>query len=119
VARTRAHSLISSALPPIDRPVPCMASDVRRLTRALIFAAEAHRNHRRKGASQEPYINHLIEVLDLVASVEGDDMDVLIAALLHDVLEDRRPAWQHDAGRLGLQGSCRATPACRTDGKLA
>jgi HD domain len=65
-----------------------MASEVRRLMKALAFAAEAHRNHRRKGASQEPYINHLIEVVDLVASVESDDMDVLIAALLHDVLED-------------------------------
>jgi hypothetical protein len=67
---------------------PGMPSDVRRLTKALAFAAEAHRNHRRKGASQEPYINHLIEVVDLVASVESDDTDVLIAALLHDVLED-------------------------------
>ena len=67
-----------------------MASEVRRLTKALAFAAEAHRNQRRKGASQEPYINHMIEVLDLVASVEGGDMDVLIAALLHDVLEDTR-----------------------------
>jgi len=65
-----------------------MTSEVRRLTKALAFAAEAHRNHRRKGASQEPYINHLIEVVDLVASVECCDMDVLIAALLHDVLED-------------------------------
>jgi (p)ppGpp synthase/HD superfamily hydrolase len=65
-----------------------MASEVRRLTKALVFAAEAHRNQRRKGASQEPYINHLIEVLDLVASVDSSDMDVLIAALLHDVIED-------------------------------
>ena len=64
-----------------------MASDIGRLTKALAFAAEAHRNHRRKGVSQEPYINHLIEVLDLVASI-GGDVDVLIAALLHDVLED-------------------------------
>jgi HD domain-containing protein len=70
-----------------------MASEVRRLTKALAFAAEAHRNHRRKGVSQEPYINHLIEVLDLVASVEADDMDVLVAALLHDVLEDTRTGY--------------------------
>jgi HD domain-containing protein len=73
--------------------VASSASDVRRLTKALAFAAEAHRNHRRKGASQEPYINHLIEVLDLVASVEADDMDVLVAALLHDVLEDTRTGY--------------------------
>lgn len=59
------------------------------LTRALAFAAEAHANQRRKGAAQEPYINHLIEVCDLVArATEGADMDAIIAALLHDVVED-------------------------------
>ena len=78
-----------------------MASEVRRLTKALAFAAEAHRNHRRKGASQETYINHLIEVVDLVASVEGGDMDVLIAALLHDVLEDTRTGYDELAAAFG------------------
>ena len=78
-----------------------MASEVRRLTKALAFAAEAHRNQRRKGASQEPYINHLIEVVDLVASVEGGDMDVLIAALLHDVLEDTRTGYDELAAAFG------------------
>ena len=78
-----------------------MASEVRRLTKALAVAAEAHRNQRRKGASQEPYINHLIEVLDLVASVEGGDMDVLIAALLHDVLEDTRTGYDELAAAFG------------------
>jgi HD domain-containing protein len=64
-------------------------ADLRHLTKALSFAAEAHRNQRRKGAAQEPYINHLIEVLDLVVqNTSGDDANVLIAALLHDVLED-------------------------------
>ena len=75
-----------------------MASEVRRLTKALAFAAEAHRNQRRKGASEEPYINHLIPAVDLVASVEGGDMDVLIAALLHDVLEDTRTGYDELAG---------------------
>jgi hypothetical protein len=59
------------------------------LTRALVFAAEAHANQRRKGAAQEPYVNHLIEVCDLVArATGGTDMDAIIAALLHDVVED-------------------------------
>jgi len=59
------------------------------LTRALVFAADAHANQRRKGAAQEPYINHLIEVLDLVARATGGaDPDLLAAALLHDVVED-------------------------------
>jgi HD domain len=83
-----------------------MASEVRRLTKALAFAAEAHRNHRRKGASQEPYINHLIEVLDLVASVEGGDMDVLIAALLHDVLEDTQTGYEELAAAFGERVAC-------------
>jgi hypothetical protein len=78
-----------------------MMSEVQRLTKALAFAAEAHRNHRRKGASQEPYINHLIEVLDIVASVECGDMDVLIAALLHDALEDTRTGYDDLVLRFG------------------
>jgi HD domain len=78
-----------------------MVCEVRRLTKALAFAAEAHRNHRRKGASQEPYINHLIEVLDLVTSVEDSDMDVLIAALLHDVLEDTRTGYDELVATFG------------------
>ncbi len=62
---------------------------VTELTRALAFAAEAHANQRRKGAAQEPYINHLIEVMDLVArATGGHDTELLIAALLHDVVED-------------------------------
>jgi hypothetical protein len=77
------------------------AREVRRLTKALAFAAEAHRNHRRKGASQEPYINHLIEVVDLVASVESSDMDVLIAAVLHDVLEDTQTGHDELAAAFG------------------
>jgi (p)ppGpp synthase/HD superfamily hydrolase len=71
------------------------------LTKALAFAAEAHRNHRRKGAGQEPYINHLIEVVDLVASVECSDMDLLVAALLHDVLEDTPTGYDELAATFG------------------
>lgn len=66
-----------------------MSAQVARLTRALAFAAEAHANQRRKGAAQEPYLNHLVEVLDLVVQATGgDDADLLIASLLHDVCED-------------------------------
>ncbi len=66
-----------------------MSAQVTRLTGALAFAARAHANQRRKGAAQEPYINHLVEVLDLVAkATDGEDTELLIAALLHDVCED-------------------------------
>ena len=66
-----------------------MAFPIPDLTRALVFAAEAHANQRRKGAAQEPYVNHLLEVMDLVAQATGGkDLDLLLAALLHDVVED-------------------------------
>jgi hypothetical protein len=47
------------------------------------------------------HINHLIEVVDQVASVEGGDMDVLIAALLHDLLEDTRTGYDELAAAFG------------------
>ena len=60
-----------------------------RLLEALDFAAERHSAQRRKGPDAAPYVNHLIEVAMLVACVgQVDDVEVLIAAVLHDVLED-------------------------------
>jgi (p)ppGpp synthase/HD superfamily hydrolase len=60
-----------------------------RITRAFHFAAEKHIGQRRKGASQEPYINHLAEVAELVAgATDGSDGNIVIAALLHDTIED-------------------------------
>jgi (p)ppGpp synthase/HD superfamily hydrolase len=59
------------------------------LARAYHFAAVRHLNQRRKGKAGEPYINHLTEVADLVAAATGGgDIDLVIAAVLHDVLED-------------------------------
>jgi len=66
-----------------------MNKDVLTISQALAFAARAHCNQRRKGPAQEPYINHLIEVMDVLATATGgDDTEVLIAGLLHDTLED-------------------------------
>jgi guanosine-3',5'-bis(diphosphate) 3'-pyrophosphohydrolase len=60
-----------------------------RLLEALDFAAQRHSAQRRKGPDAAPYVNHLIEVATLVACVgRVDDVEVLIAAVLHDVLED-------------------------------
>jgi guanosine-3',5'-bis(diphosphate) 3'-pyrophosphohydrolase len=61
----------------------------RQLMRAAHFAAARHSAQRRKGASAEPYVNHLLEVADLVAgALQADDVNVVIAALLHDTVED-------------------------------
>jgi guanosine-3',5'-bis(diphosphate) 3'-pyrophosphohydrolase len=58
------------------------------ILKAAHFAAEKHSGQRRKGAVAEPYINHLLEVAELVASVQPADMKLIIAALLHDSIED-------------------------------
>jgi guanosine-3',5'-bis(diphosphate) 3'-pyrophosphohydrolase len=60
-----------------------------RLIKAADFAAFKHRRQRRKDAEASPYINHplaLARVLKLEAGVE--DVDVLVAAILHDTVED-------------------------------
>lgn len=57
--------------------------------RALDFAAHKHTDQRRKGVRAEPYVNHLAEVARLVAEATGGrDHEAVIAALLHDTLED-------------------------------
>ncbi len=57
--------------------------------RALRFAAHHHRNQRRKGGSHIPYINHPIAVTEILWQTGGvRDITTLIAALLHDTIED-------------------------------
>jgi hypothetical protein len=94
--------LNATALRAATKPDKALNADLRRLTKALLFAAEAHRNQRRKGAAQEPYINHLVEVLDLVVqATDGSDLDVVIAALLHDVVEDTSVSYDDLAANFG------------------
>ncbi len=57
--------------------------------RALDFAADRHSPQRRKGEASEPYLNHLAEVARLVAeATQGGDPTLVVAALLHDSIED-------------------------------
>lgn len=58
------------------------------LARAYHFAAVRHVDQRRKGEAAEPYMNHLTEVADLVAQATNGDLDVVVAAVLHDTVED-------------------------------
>ena len=65
------------------------AGSVKRILSAALFAAERHRGQKRKGAAGEPYINHLIEVAELVAGSSNTlDTELVMAALLHDTVED-------------------------------
>jgi GTP diphosphokinase / guanosine-3',5'-bis(diphosphate) 3'-diphosphatase len=63
--------------------------DASKLLTAINFAARKHRDQRRKGPAADPYINHPIEVAHLLSNVGGvTETDVLIAAVLHDTVED-------------------------------
>jgi guanosine-3',5'-bis(diphosphate) 3'-pyrophosphohydrolase len=56
---------------------------------AAHFAAEKHANQKRKGKAGEPYINHLLEVAQLISTaIPEPDTNLMIAALLHDAIED-------------------------------
>ncbi len=57
-----------------------------RLDRAVALVTRAFRNQRRKG-TQIPYLSHLFQVMVYVAENGGDE-DQLLAALLHDYVED-------------------------------
>ena len=56
------------------------------LTQAITFAAKAHNNQKRKG-SELPYIVHPMEAVSIAATMT-DDLEILAAAALHDVVED-------------------------------
>ncbi len=63
--------------------------DTALIFKALEFAAARHRTQFRKGELRTPYINHPIQVANLLANqAEENDPELLSAALLHDVIED-------------------------------
>jgi GTP diphosphokinase / guanosine-3',5'-bis(diphosphate) 3'-diphosphatase len=75
---------------------------VQRILKAARFASIKHVKQKRKGSAAEPYLNHLIEVAELVSSaMRRLDEDLICAALLHDVLEDTPTTEQELARAFG------------------
>ena len=71
------------------------------LLKAIAFAADKHRHQRRKDAEASPYINHPIAVATVLAA-EGDvsDAATLLAAALHDTVEDTETTFVELEGRI-------------------
>jgi (p)ppGpp synthase/HD superfamily hydrolase len=62
------------------------AADRDRLSDALALAGKLHAEDRRVG---EPYVNHLLRVtIRMISYYRVEDVDVLVAGLLHDSVED-------------------------------
>ncbi|EPX86226.1 metal dependent phosphohydrolase [Rubellimicrobium thermophilum DSM 16684] len=74
---------------------------LRRVAEAYRLAAEAHAGQRRKGASREPYVNHVADVAARLMESEAADADLLIAAVLHDVAEDTATGLAEIESRFG------------------
>jgi guanosine-3',5'-bis(diphosphate) 3'-pyrophosphohydrolase len=69
---------------------------------AIAFAAQKHRHQRRKDVHASPYINHPIELVQVLVSEAGIlDTAVLVAAILHDTIEDTQTTEQEIAARFG------------------
>ncbi|MGY3237728.1 (p)ppGpp synthase/HD superfamily hydrolase [Bradyrhizobium sp. USDA 4448] len=66
-----------------------MLSPVRLVSEAAELAAHRHNGMARKGRGSEPYINHLAEVANLLATAtDGVDAEIVAAGWLHDSIED-------------------------------
>jgi (p)ppGpp synthase/HD superfamily hydrolase len=75
---------------------------VRRIMAAARFAAEKHVQQKRKGENGEPYFNHLLEVAELItASNPNLDAQLIMAAFLHDTVEDTGVTLQELEQRFG------------------
>lgn len=74
------------------------ADEITKIRSAYEFAAKAHGSQKR--SSGEPYITHPIEVAHILAGMHLDAPS-LMAALLHDVLEDTAASKEELAARFG------------------
>ena len=64
-------------------------SAIQTILEAAAFAADKHRDQRRKDPAASPYINHPIALANILANEGGIlDATVIVAALLHDTIED-------------------------------
>lgn len=73
------------------------------IIKAACFAANKHRDQRRKDRAASPYINHPLALADVLAN-ECDDLipeNVFVAALLHDTIEDTKTTHAEIASNFG------------------
>ncbi len=76
---------------------PC-GEDLPQIEQAIAYAREKHRDQKRKDGS--PYIIHPLAVATIVAEL-GLDTDAVLAALLHDCIEDTDATFEDIASRFG------------------
>jgi GTP diphosphokinase / guanosine-3',5'-bis(diphosphate) 3'-diphosphatase len=64
-------------------------TELKLLFKALAFAANKHKNQRRKDVESSPYINHPISLVTILCNeAQVTDVLTICGALLHDTVED-------------------------------
>lgn len=76
-------------------------TDAARLLEAASFAADRHRDQRRKDVDATPYINHPLTVGRILAEAGVEDVEVLMAGVLHDTIEDTETTAEELTRRFG------------------
>ncbi len=94
---------------------PAFLRGSERLERAYDFAGGAHASQRRRGDGS-PYITHPVTVARLLDEA-GEPEEVLVAALLHDVVEDTGTSRGEIAERFG-EDVCRLVDALSEDPRV-
>jgi len=72
--------------------------EIRQVRRAFYYAEQAHDGQRRR--SGEPYVTHPLAVANILANMHMDHQS-LMAAMLHDVIEDTSVTFEALAGQFG------------------
>jgi len=69
------------------------------IDKAILFATKAHYNVTRKG-TKIPYILHPLEAASIVSKIT-EDKDLIVAAILHDTIEDTYVSYEDIAREFG------------------
>jgi (p)ppGpp synthase/HD superfamily hydrolase len=79
-----------------------MFEGLRLASEAADLAARRHSGMQRKGRGNEPFINHLAEVANLLAAAtDGADAELVAAGWLHDTIEDTETTRQELVEKFG------------------
>lgn len=79
------------------------SKDLSLIFRALAFAANKHRDQRRKDVDATPYINHPIALAATLAEAGISDPVALCGALLHDTVEDTETTQEELQAEFGAE----------------
>ena len=79
-----------------------MLTGLRLVSEAADFAARRHTGQQRKGRGNEPYVNHLAEVANLLSiATDGAAAELVAAGWLHDTIEDTATTREELAQKFG------------------